>query len=83
MPAVSISKYVLLLAHDPQEMARFRASVASAKEAMTQYGLSPEQQETLLSRDSKRVSDAVAAENPPSGEGVAISMTANLVHPAQ
>lgn len=58
----SLAQYLLHLAQNPEESEAFRSSHESARASMTKAGLSKEQQEIALSRDSDRIAGAVQAE---------------------
>ena len=47
-------EYVLKLHYDPDEAQRFNSSKASAQQCMTAFGLSPADQELLLSQQGTR-----------------------------
>lgn len=58
----SLAQYLLHLAQHPEENEAFRKSPGDARASMTKAGLTQEQQEIALSRDPKRIADAVQAE---------------------
>jgi hypothetical protein len=57
-----LAEYLLKLATDPPEFARFRKSRAEAERRMREAGLTEDQIETVLSKDPNRVHAAIAAE---------------------
>lgn len=57
-----LTEYLLKLATDPDEFARFRKSRTGARQQMRAAGLTEEQCDVVLSRDSERVHKAIAAE---------------------
>jgi hypothetical protein len=79
----SLAAYLLKLAEDPNEVSQFRTSAATARARMTAAGLSNDQQETLLSCDSQRISKAVSAElGPGDPDGFPIPMVFCTVCPS-
>jgi hypothetical protein len=60
MPRHPLPHYLLTLAEDDQERAKFTASIKSARDSMTAAGLSDEDQSLLLRGDTKEISDAIA-----------------------
>lgn len=79
----SLASYLLKLAEDSNELAQYRVSAASARQRMAAAGLTPEQQETLLSCDSQRISKAIQAElGPPSADGFPIGLVFCTVCPS-
>ena len=58
---MAIGEYVLLLARDPDEADRFRASVHSARTTMSAFGLSKQEQDVLLSGNAEEISQAIFA----------------------
>lgn len=59
---MAIGEYVLLLARDPDEADRFRASVHSARTTMSAFGLSKTEQDVLLSGSADEISQAIQEE---------------------
>jgi hypothetical protein len=58
-----LAEYLLKLATDPKEFARFRESGAEAKRRMREAGLTEDQIEAVLSKDPARVKAAIVAES--------------------
>ncbi len=58
----TIHEYVLLLAKDPDEADRFRASIHSARSTMSGFGLSKKEQDVLLSGNAEEISQAIQGE---------------------
>lgn len=79
----SLAAYLLKLAEDPNELAQFRSSEATARQRMAAAGLSDDQQATLLSRDSQRISKAIQAElGPAAPDGFPIGLVFCTVFPS-
>ncbi len=62
----SLSEYVLRLARDPAERAKFSKSRASANEAMDAAGLKDEHKKLLLDGDQADITKAITGEMPAS-----------------
>jgi acetyl-CoA acetyltransferase len=60
----SIADYLIYVAHDPARAARHNSGQAEARGQMTQFGLTTEQQDVILSRNHYEIADAIAKEMP-------------------
>ena len=78
----SLAQYLLHLADDPNALERHKRSTGDAKQQMTEYHLTDEQQKILLTGDHQKISSAANEElraHPKGGKVMNISVNADFI----
>lgn len=79
--ATPVTDFLLSLARSPVSVDNFGSSESAARTAMSAAGLSPDQQNILLSRDASAISSLIQAEYPYIAGGILIGIYAMVNRP--